>query len=90
MLLVLDNCEHLLHACAELATQLLQRGRAAQDPRDEPRAAAHRRRDDAIRCRRSRCPMRAAKLVAATRCTQFEAVRLFIDRAIAAQPVVRR
>ena len=38
-LLVLDNCEHLLHACAELADAApAQAGAELTHPRDEPRA----------------------------------------------------
>ncbi|MBK6805581.1 MAG: tetratricopeptide repeat protein [Betaproteobacteria bacterium] len=42
MLLVLDNCEHLLHACAEIAGPLLRAGAQLKADRDEPRAAARR------------------------------------------------
>ncbi|MBK6337223.1 MAG: tetratricopeptide repeat protein [Betaproteobacteria bacterium] len=44
MLVILDNCEHVLHACAELA-KALQSGPALLHPGLQPRAAAGRRRD---------------------------------------------
>ncbi len=44
LLVILDNCEHLVQACAELAGRLLQAGPHVRDPRIEPRAAARRRR----------------------------------------------
>ncbi len=40
LLLILDNCEHLLGACAELASRLLQSGPACEDSCVEPRAAS--------------------------------------------------
>ena len=48
LLLVLDNCEHLIDACADLAAQLLQAAPALEDPRDQPRGAAHSRRERPI------------------------------------------
>jgi hypothetical protein len=40
MLLVLDNCEHLIEACAQLANALLPE---PQDPRDQPRGVGDHR-----------------------------------------------
>ena len=40
LLLILDNCEHLVHACAELAKRLLQSGAGREDPDVQPRSAA--------------------------------------------------
>ena len=41
LLLVLDNCEHLLDACAELAVALLRGCAGAAGAGDQPRAAGH-------------------------------------------------
>ena len=46
LLLILDNCEHLLQACADTCRQLAPGRPASPDPRLEPRAAARRGRDD--------------------------------------------
>ena len=45
MLLVIDNCEHVIDACAELASSLLGLVRAPADPGDEPRIARRERRN---------------------------------------------
>jgi hypothetical protein len=45
LLLILDNCEHLALAVAELAKNLLQASPRAEDPGVEPRAAAGSRRE---------------------------------------------
>jgi predicted ATPase/class 3 adenylate cyclase len=84
LLLILDNCEHLLHASAELATQLLQSG-----PKLKILAS-------------SRQPLHVAgettyhvpslsvpeplTTITAQALAQYEAVRLFVDRACAVQP----
>jgi non-specific serine/threonine protein kinase len=84
-LLILDNCEHLIDACADLARQLLQAG-----PHLKILAS-------------SREPLRlggettypvpalatpdASQPITVGRLAQFEAVRLFAERATAAQPV---
>lgn len=38
-LLILDNCEHMVDACAELASSLLQRSPRSQGPWDQPGGA---------------------------------------------------
>ncbi len=88
LLLILDNCEHLLQACAETSRQLLQAGPRPPDPRVEPRAAARGGRRRPTRCRRSRCPTSIRPITPAA-LTQYEAIHLFVDRAIAAQPSFR-
>ena len=45
LLLVLDNCEHLIEACARLADGLLRACPRPEDPGQQPRGAGHRRRD---------------------------------------------
>ena len=101
VLLVLDNCEHLLDACAAAG-----RGPAARLPRaaragHQPRGAGHRRRDRLARAAAGRAALPipadgpgAAAPNAATRraaltpddLVRHEAVRLFVDRAQAALP----
>ena len=46
LLLVLDNCEHLIDACAELVDQLLRACPELAGPGDQPRAAVHSGRGD--------------------------------------------
>jgi len=85
LLLILDNCEHLAHACAELAKALLRAGpkvtilatsRESLHVSGEttfsvpPLTVPHKHR-----------PVTVAEL------KDYEAVRLFSDRAVAAQPV---
>jgi predicted ATPase/class 3 adenylate cyclase len=84
MLLILDNCEHVVMACAELAKQLLQSGAQVQilaSSREHLHIAAE---------TTYPVPVLAApdprQTVTLAGLTQFEAVRLFIDRAVAAQP----
>ena len=87
LLLILDNCEHLLGACAELASQLLQSA-----PNLKILASSRER----LNIRGETTYPLAPLLVpdAATRPTlaalaQSDAVRLFVERAIAAQPSFR-
>ena len=58
LLLILDNCEHLLQACAETSRAAAAGRAATEDSRVEPRAAARRAARPPIRCRRSRFPIR--------------------------------
>jgi len=84
LLLVLDNCEHLLDACAELVTRVLQKAprvRVLASSREGLHVAGETLVEvpplsvpDA-----SRGPLRIAKLM------QCEGARLFIERATAAQ-----
>jgi predicted ATPase/class 3 adenylate cyclase len=84
LLVVLDNCEHLVQACAELATQLLQSGphlKILASSREHLRVAGE-----------ASYPVPAlavpepGKPIAFPAMTQYEAVLLFVDRAVAAQP----
>jgi predicted ATPase/class 3 adenylate cyclase len=87
LLLILDNCEHVVHACAELAKQLLQAGprlkvlASSRDPLQIAGEMAY------------HVPTLSApdpnKPVTLVELTGHEAVRLFIDRASAAQPAFR-
>ncbi|MCA1647836.1 MAG: AAA family ATPase, partial [Chloroflexi bacterium] len=85
-LLVLDNCEHLVLGCAELAEQLLQRC-----PRLSILATSREllgiRGEVIWRVPSLRVPQPPPPPPEALR--QYEAVRLFIDRAVAVQPSFR-
>ena len=83
LLLVLDNCEHLVAGVRRAGRRRCCGRPGPADPRDEPRAAARRRRDRSIRCRRSPLPDPARAVAGRRRCSQYEAVRLFVDRAAA-------
>jgi predicted ATPase/class 3 adenylate cyclase len=84
LLLILDNCEHLVQACAELAKQLLESG-----PRLKILASS---REHLHVPGETTYPVPAlgipelstARTPAAL--TQYESVCLFVDRAVAAQP----
>jgi len=84
LLLVLDNCEHLLPACAELVKQLLQAG-----PRVKILATS---REPLHVAGETTYPVPSLSVpeprlrLAHTALTQYEAIRLFVDRAKAAQP----
>jgi predicted ATPase/class 3 adenylate cyclase len=84
LLLVLDNCEHLVPACAELAKRLLQAG-----PRSKVLASSREHLHVAgettylVPALDAPDPQQTIALGALTR---YEAVRLFTDRAGAAQP----
>ena len=82
VLIILDNCEQVVHGCADLAKRLLQAGSASESPDLESRLLAGRRAKRLITCRRCRCPI-AAKESTSKHWLQHEAVRLFIDRAAA-------
>ncbi|MEO8345260.1 MAG: tetratricopeptide repeat protein [Betaproteobacteria bacterium] len=84
LLLVLDNCEHLMQACAELATRLLRTSahlKILASSREPLRVAGE-----------TTYPVPAlavpdaAKTISSSGLTQYEAVLLFIDRAVAALP----
>ena len=87
VLIILDNCEHVVHACAELAKQLLQAGpgvkvlASSRDPLQIAGEMAY------------HVPTLSApdpnKKVTLAELTRHEAVHLFIDRATASQPAFR-
>ncbi len=87
LLIILDNCEHVVHACAELTKQLLQAGprlkilASSRDPLQIAGETAY------------YVPTLSApdpnKNVSLAELTSHEAVRLFIDRATAVQPAFR-
>ncbi len=88
LLLILDNCEHLERACAELAKTLLRSGRGLQilaSSREHLHVAGETTYPvpslavpDALNATNETINLEAL--------TQYDAVRLFIDRATAAQP----
>src|SRR6266513_2619527 len=82
LLLILDNCEHLTLACAELARQLLQAGpfvKILASSRENLRVAG----EALYPLPPLAAPEPQASSAAALR--RYEAVRLFVDRATAAQ-----
>jgi len=83
LLLVLDNCEHLVHACAELARQLLQAGtkmKVLASSREPLRTSG----EQTYAVPPLSLP-EANQTMAVESLTEFEAVRLFVERAIAVQ-----
>jgi predicted ATPase/class 3 adenylate cyclase len=82
LLLVLDNSEHLVHACAELAKQLLQSG-----PRLKILATSRESLNIPGETAFPMLPLAVPALpgpIAATALAQFDGARLFVDRAEAA------
>ena len=84
LLLVLDNCEHLVAACAQLAGELL---RTCQNLRilATSREALNIQGEVAWRVPSLSLPDRR-QIPSLERLAQFEAVRLFVERAAAAKP----
>src|SRR3984893_6200451 len=84
LLVILDNCEHLLHSCGELATQLIRSGphlRLLTSSRQPLHVAGETTYH--VPSLSVPEPQRAVTIQALT---QYEAVRLFVDRARAMQP----
>jgi predicted ATPase/class 3 adenylate cyclase len=87
LLLVLDNCEHLVRACVALADLLLRSGpklRILTSSREPLRVAAES--TYSVPALAVPDPTRNIALGALT---QYEAVRLFVDRAVARLPTFR-
>ncbi len=84
LLLLLDNCEHLAQACAELARQLLESGPHVKILASS-REHLNIRGEKAYPLAPFAVPLPRQKLTREA-IGQFAAVRLFVDRAIAAQP----
>ncbi|MEP7083486.1 MAG: tetratricopeptide repeat protein, partial [Betaproteobacteria bacterium] len=87
LLLVIDNCEHVVQACAELTARLLQSGsmlRILASSREPFRTAAE-----------STYPVPALAVpdptekIALDAMTRYESVELFVDRAVAQLPAFR-
>ncbi len=86
LLIVLDNCEHVVQACAELAKRLLQAGpqvRVLASSRDALRIAG----EAVFQVAPLAAPSQAEQTVEALLAN--DAVRLFVDRASAVQPAFR-
>jgi predicted ATPase/class 3 adenylate cyclase len=85
LLLILDNCEHLLDACAELAARLLQSGphlRILASSRQPLHVAG----ETTYHVPSLSVP-EPQRTVTTQALAQYEAVRLFVDRACAVQPL---
>ena len=80
LLLLLDNCEHLVEACAQLADALLRACPQRAHPGQQPRGAGHRRRGALPRALAGARPTRAS-LPPLEALAQYEAVQLFVERA---------
>ena len=83
LLLVLDNCEHVVQACAELAKRLLQAGpqvRVLASSRDALRIAG----EAVFQVAPLPAPSQAEQTVEALLAN--DAVRLFVDRATLSSP----
>jgi hypothetical protein len=84
VLVILDNCEHLVHACAELATQLLQSGphlKVLASSRESLRVAG-----EAVFPVPALAVPDPYEKFKHTALEEYAAARLFIDRTVAAQP----
>jgi len=84
MLVILDNCEHVVHACAELANQLLKAGpnvKVLASSREHLHVAGEKH-----------YPVPALAVPDAKKASEvealakYDAVRLFVERATAVQP----
>ena len=85
LLLVLDNCEHVLPASAALCDALLRARAGAADPHDDAGASARRRRGGLPRPVAGD-PAARARVAAPEELLRYEAVALFAERAAAAVP----
>ena len=84
LLLILDNCEHLIHACAEVATQLLQSGphlKILASSRERLRVTG----ETSFPVSALAVPDPYQKFLH-TALGQYAAARLFIDRTVAVLP----
>ncbi|HEY5307455.1 MAG TPA: adenylate/guanylate cyclase domain-containing protein, partial [Casimicrobiaceae bacterium] len=84
LLLILDNCEHLVQACAELAIQLLHAGPNVTILTSS-REHLHVTGETTYPVHSLSIP-HAAQRFTADALSQFEAARLFVERACAVQP----
>lgn len=87
LLIILDNCEHVVQACAEAAKQLLQAGpkvKVLASSRDYLQVAG----ETAYHVPTLSVPD-PSKAIVLDELTRHEAVRLFIDRASASNPGFR-
>lgn len=87
LMIVLDNCEHLVQACAELAKALLEAG-AQLKLLASSREPLHVAGESAFPVPVLAVPGRS-QAITADALAQYEAVRLFAERAHAVQPAFR-
>ncbi|PWT70948.1 MAG: adenylate/guanylate cyclase domain-containing protein [Proteobacteria bacterium] len=84
LLIVLDNCEHLIEPCADLARQLLQTApkiKVLASSREHLRTSG-----EHVYTVPALSLPEAQRAVTSDALGQFEATRLFVERAVAAQP----
>lgn len=84
LLIILDNCEHLLQACAELARDLLHAGPGVK-VLTSSREPLHLTGETSYPLPSLAVPDRHGNITPAA-LTQYEAVHLFTDRALAVKP----
>ena len=84
LLIILDNCEHLVRACAEMARKLLQSGLRLKILASS-REHLHIRGEATYAVPALSLP-RLSGVAGPAGVAQYESVRLFIDRAVAVQP----
>ena len=87
LLLVLDNCEHVVQACAELALRLLQSG-----PRVKILVTSREHLNVTGETIHAVPPLaipQPERNFMPAELAQYEATRLFVERAVAAQPAFR-
>ncbi|MEO6748038.1 MAG: adenylate/guanylate cyclase domain-containing protein, partial [Casimicrobiaceae bacterium] len=85
LLLILDNCEHLIQPCAELVNAVLRSGSGVHivaTSREPLRVAG----ETTYAVATLSVPDSAHRDIAGSAVLKFEAVRLFVERATAAQP----
>ncbi|HEY5340794.1 MAG TPA: hypothetical protein VIK27_07190, partial [Candidatus Aquilonibacter sp.] len=85
LLLILDNCEHLVQACAELVNAILRAGSGVHivaTSREPLRVAG----ENSYPVSALSVPDPAHRDIAGSAVLKFEAVSLFVERASAAQP----
>jgi non-specific serine/threonine protein kinase len=87
MLLVLDNCEHLMTACEALVATMLDRGDGLHVLATS-RQALGLQGEQTLRVRSLSCPT-STENASPARAEMFEAVQLFVDRARLVQPGFR-
>ena len=85
LLLVLDNCEHVLGGARRARRRAASRRAGPDGPRDEPRAAARAGRGRLPRAL-ARHPRPRRRRSRRSELLGYEAVRLFVERAAAAAP----
>src|SRR5205823_3405347 len=87
LLIILDNCEHLLQACAELARDLLQAGVGIKVLASS-REPLHLTGELSYALPSLAVPERYRSMTPSA-LTQYEAVHLFNDRAVAVNPAFK-